>query len=391
MKKPKYNHSYHSNHGSFCSHFFSVFSLSSVVKISAGIAEMYTIPPFCYVNSMKFDNIRAFDKHLEASAPGQFADVYLIIAKEPYDRTVAAEKAVSALLQGASADLALKTLSGDELTLNDLLDELNTLPFLCDHKVVWVRDADKMKKAIIKALEEYLDNPNRRVKLVMVAESVAANTNFYKKSEKAGVILSVVPLKPWEKEKELHQWVLAEVAKAGKRIEPAAAQLLVKQTGLDQGLLALELEKLFCYSGDSLDITTAAVIALCTCIDVDTIFQLSEAVLRRDPAKSLLIASHLLDNGTALIAILVQLRSQLQTDYQVCSILSRGGTPQDVSAEFRYLVGRILTQHIEMATGYGMERFKRGLIAIDDAERTAKSSVMEPELLLETLLMKLTA
>ncbi len=38
-----------------------------------------------------------------------------------------------------------------------------------------------------------------------------------------------------------------------------------------------------------------------------------------------------------------------------------------------------------------MERFKKGLLAIDEAERMAKSSSMEPRLLLERLVVKLTA
>ncbi len=341
---------------------------------------------------MKYDNLRAFEKHLEACIPGQFADLYLILSKEDFDRSAAVKATTAALLKGCQCiDLALKTFDGESLSLDALLDELNTLPFLTDRKVVLVQRVDNAKKAITKALEEYLANPNRAVKLVMSAEAVAANTTFYKKSEKTGVVLSIPQKKAWEKEKDLYDCVMDHIAKAGKRIDPRAAQLLVKQTGLDQGLLKMELEKLLCYVNEQPEITPAAVSAICTCIDADTVFQFSEAVLRRQSAQSLLVANHLLDGGAALLSIIIQLRSQFHTDYQVCSILSSGGSPQDVSQEFRFMMGKILNIHIEMATGYGMERFKKGLLAIDEAERMAKSSSMEPRLLLERLVVKLTA
>ncbi len=342
--------------------------------------------------SMKYDNLRAFEKHLAACVPGQFADVYLLLAKEDFDRSSGTEVTLAALLKGCSCvDLALKTFDGDSVTVDALLEELNTLPFLADRKIVVVHNIDKAKKTITKALEEYLAHPNRAVKLVMTAEAVAANTTFYKKSEKSGIVLSIAQKKPWEKEKDFFEWVTQQVAKAGKRIDPRAAQLLVKQSALDQNLLKMELEKLLCYIGEQAEITPTAVSAICTCIDIDTVWQFAEAVLRCDAAKSLTIANHLLEGGAALLAVVIGLRTQFHTDYQVCSILSSGGSPQDVSTEFRYMAGRILSQHVEMATGYGMQRFKKGLLAIDEAERMAKSSSMEPRLLLERLVVKLTS
>lgn len=339
---------------------------------------------------MKFDNLRAYEKHLGACNNEQFADVYLILSKEDFDRSSALDMTVTALLGGRPADLALKTFDGESLTIDALLDELNTLPFLIDRKVVVIRQADSIKKAAVKILEDYLERPNRAVKLVMAADAVAANTNFYKKSEKGGVVVSIPQKKAWEKEKDFADWIYDQVAKEGKRIDPNAVQLLVKQTGLDQTMLKMEMEKLFCYVGEAPLITATAVGAICTCMDIDNIFQFSEAVLRRQVSRALTIGSHLMSGGTSVLPILIQLRTQFHTDYQVCSILTNGGTAQDVSQEFRYLVGRVLTQHIEMATGYGMDRFKKGLLALDEAERLAKSSTMEPELLLERLVVKLT-
>lgn len=346
---------------------------------------------YAMVVAMKLDNLRAYEKHLEASQPSQFADVYLVLSKEEFERSTALTTTTTALVGSENPDFALRIFDGEDVTADQLFDELNALPLFTARRVVVVKQVDKAKKALTKALEEYLSHPNRSVKLVMCAEAVAANTTFYKTCEKVGVVLSVAAKKPWEKEEALCEWLLQEVGKTGKRIDPAAAKQLVKQTGLDQGMLKNELEKLLCYTIDQPTITSQAVAAICTQLDSDTIWLFNEAILRRQAAKALSIGAQLLQDGGSVIGILVQLRTQLHTDYQVCSILSNGGTTQDVAQEFRHFVGRILTAHIDMARGYGMRRFKQGLLAVDEAERAAKSSSMEPSLLLERLIIKLTA
>ena len=51
--------------------------------------------------------------------------------------------------------------------------------------------------------------------------------------------------------------------------------------------------------------------------------------------------------------------------------------------------GMILDRHIQNAQSYGMQRFKAGLLKIDEAELKFKSSAQSPDVLMETLIIKL--
>lgn len=51
--------------------------------------------------------------------------------------------------------------------------------------------------------------------------------------------------------------------------------------------------------------------------------------------------------------------------------------------------GTILERHCQVARHYGLERFKGGLLKIDEAELQAKNSFPERKLL-ETLIVRLT-
>src|SRR5262249_40672120 len=131
------------------------------------------------------------------------------------------------------------------------------------------------------------------------------------------------------------------------------------------------------------------VAAVCSSINLDNAWQLGEAIFRRDVPTALRISKGLLADGTAFIALLRQIRTQFQTEFQVCSILSRGGSHAEIAQEFPYMKGQILDRHMHQAQSYGMQRFKSALLAIDEAELSAKNNG-DPDFLAERLIIKLT-
>lgn len=318
---------------------------------------------------LKFDNLRAYAKHLKACTSDQFADLYLISIKERFEREEAYRLTIETLLEGRSADLALKRLDAESASL--LLNELNTMPFLLDRKVVAIQQAQHLSKSTLKEIEGYLSSANRRVKLVLCVDSIAPHTSFYKRAERSGVVLSIAQKKGWERERDFTDWVYQQVQKEGKQIEPLAVQLLVKQTGLDQFLLQTELEKLLCFCADEPVLSAAALRSIGYCVDSDTIFQLVEALLQLQGKRALTIYHHLKESAHSL-SLVLQIRAKLQIDYQICSTLLAGGSTQEISQQFPYLTGRILQRRVEMAMHYGLERFKRAQLALDEVERAIK-------------------
>jgi len=77
-------------------------------------------------------------------------------------------------------------------------------------------------------------------------------------------------------------------------------------------------------------------------VSIDTGWQLGDALFRRDALTALKIGKALLMDGTALIALLRQIRSQYQTAFQVATILELGGSSADISKQFPYMRGGIL-------------------------------------------------
>jgi DNA polymerase-3 subunit delta len=92
-----------------------------------------------------------------------------------------------------------------------------------------------------------------------------------------------------------------------------------------------------------------------------------------------------------LIVLLRQLRSQFQTEIQICTILAQGGGASEVTRQFTYMKGCILERHMALAQSYGLQNCKNGLLSIDETELQAKNSALEASLLADLLMIKLTS
>ncbi|BBI17142.1 DNA polymerase III subunit delta [Neochlamydia sp. S13] len=339
---------------------------------------------------MKYSHLKAFEKHLESAAPVHFAPVYTIICKDEFNRKIAYERLISHLLgEQISNPMALCIYSDEKVDISKVMAELHSLGSFVSKRVVVIHHAESLLKAATEKLLAYYENPNKNVYLVLTATSLNASTNFYKKSERVGIILEIAEEKPWEKEKSLKEWIDQTINHYGKQINPSASQALLKQMGTEQAIISQEIEKLVCYVGEKRQISLEDVDAVCIPVNTETIWQLGEALFRRDASTALRIAVALLQEGTPLLILLRQIRSQFQTDFQVCTILAQGGSGAEVSKQFGYMKGQILERHVQLARNYGMARFRRGMILIDEAETSAKNSSTDHSYLIERLIAKL--
>lgn len=341
---------------------------------------------------MRYDNLSSFEKHLEETEPSRFLPLYLILGKESFETQGAVKQLLKFLLPGhESGNKALKIVEGSQINENELAQSLYSAgSFFSKTEVLWIQQADSLKKSVQAKLEKYMSNPSPSLHLVLSAQNWLKNTTFYKAVDAAGAILEFRELKSWEKEKQLIDWVGRQAAAARKLMPYPVCQHFIKTIGLDQALVAQELEKLFCYCIEKKEIGMKDIQAISSCLNVDSIWSLGESIFKRDCAAALQSAHGILNNGQPLMPLLRQLRSVLQTDFQVCLLLHQGKQAPDITAAFPYMKGKILDQHINQARNYGLKGFKNGLMAIDQAEMKIKNSAIDDAIILELLILNLT-
>jgi DNA polymerase-3 subunit delta len=340
---------------------------------------------------VRYDNLRAFEKHLEGAKLLHFSPLYFIVGKEPYECQEAINLLLRFLLPSQQMrEFALSIFEGAQIEEKELITALYSESFFVKTRVIWIQQAEKLRKPVQEKLEKYFIRPSPSLYLLLSATGWQKNTSFYKTIEKEGIILEFAELKPWEKEKRLIEWVNKQANAARKVISFQVCQSLVKRVGNDQVILAQELEKLICYCGDKKEITLQDIDAICLCHQTESVWQLGEALFSYDGAAALQIAHGLLIDGQPVLPLLRQIRAQFQTGYQICFLLAQGKQAHDITQEFPYMKGQILERNLKQAQQYGLDAYRRGLLVLDATEMRAKNSSIDERILVELLMMQLT-
>lgn len=133
-----------------------------------------------------------------------------------------------------------------------VLEDLATLPFLSDRRVVVVREADSFVTAHRERLEKYVERPAPTGVLVLDCRTFPKTTRLAKAiTAGAGQLHECKKLAG----RALLELVLAEAELRGKRFAPDAAARLIDLVGQETGVLVNEIEKLALYVGDRRGIT----------------------------------------------------------------------------------------------------------------------------------------
>ncbi len=300
----------------------------------------------------------------------------LIIAKDPEERRRTLQSALN------KEEAPVVCFEAEQFDV--FLQEIETLPFLSKSKAVVLQGVENLSSENLEKLHTYIKKPNSWISLYLTASALSAQSKFVKSCKD---VVRVKEEKIWEKEKRLSSWVVEEAAAAGVAMALGPAQAFVK--AVDSQFLKQELEKLICYVGEKREITLDAIHAICTPIHHETLWQLGDAIFARSPSACLHIAKTLLEDGMALFPLLAHLRTQFHTTFKILSIHNQGGKAA-VSQAFPYLKGGLLDKKVAAAQNFGFSRLKKGLVFLFETELKAKNSAIDPALLLEILLVKVT-
>jgi len=198
---------------------------------------------------------------MPASKPATPAPIYAVSGAEVYLKRRAVEQIVTEVLGNADRALALSEYdcSTSVAELASVLDDLRTLPFLTDRRLVVVREADKFITQYRPALEDYAASPSSTGVLLLECKSLPANTRLHKRIAEIGKVLKFEALPPFK----VPGWVTSHCKESyGVAIEQQAAAKLVDLVGPDLGLLDAELQKCALYIGARKQIALADIEAL---------------------------------------------------------------------------------------------------------------------------------
>ena len=373
---------------------------------------------------------------------GKISNAYLIYGSEAYKRKVLKDFLIAKIPYGESMNFSYY--EGKNINFSDVYDNVVTLPFFSDYRLVVVENTglfapkkknnpeedgkekskqsgtqandvdagqsseqnseqaseqnaeqqekqeqereNEAEKYILKMLEEL---PPTTV-LVFVEESAAKNKKIYKELIKHGSAEICENDKDGE---PFSDWIKKGFAQSGKNIDSKTANMLVERTGEDYTKLRREIEKLINYVGDAESVTKDDIEAIAS-IDIEAkIFDMIRFLCTKNIQGVLKEYNKLLSVRAHPLMILAMLRKQFESMLETAEL----GNKRMSVAEIAATTGNkgkefVIKNNMQyMRKYYKMKDVRDILELINDADMKMKTGELDMQIGVEMLLVKIAS
>ena len=322
---------------------------------------------------------------------GQFKNIYLLYGEEAFLRNYY-KKALRDALVDPEDNLNYSYFEGSRTDMNSVIDLINTMPFLSDHRVVlcentgWLageeEDGESTKTT---ALTDALKVISEDVVFILCEEKIDKRTGLYKFANKNGVAEEFKKETP----ESLARWVQGYVKNRGKRTDPSTAMYIVNEIGTDMTLLSLELDKLVAWCLDRDTITNDDVDTVCTHQVNNKIFDMITAISNRRQREALRLYYDLLTLRESPFHILALLVRQYTNLLAVKDGLSKN-RGVNLIAEQTGIQDWLVRRLSGVARNMSFDDIRSALEACAEADQDIKNGNLNETLSIELLIISLS-
>jgi DNA polymerase-3 subunit delta len=317
--------------------------------------------------------------------PDTVCRLYLLLGPEEY----LARRLISQIMDLALGD-GLKDFNYTELDTpsvdaSTLLHELNVYPLGASRRVVLIRHIGALSAAAEQALEESIGNLPDFLTLILTADRMDRRKTLYKEIAKAGVVVDLGPLPPHE----VKAWIREMLNERGKRIHPQLVDTIFGLTGTDLSDVANEVNNLAQYLGERDTVTQQDVETLVVSRRREPIYQLTEAVAKRESLPACSVLRQLISEGESELRILWHLDMTVKRLLRAKCLLE-DGVGEDAVIKTLQIRPFLKTRFLQQARSFSLDELRKMYHSILMWDNKFKStSRWHPDIDLELLIMEL--
>ncbi len=339
---------------------------------------------------------------------GTLKPVYLVLGDERFTRNDVITALRGQVLEGAIPGFNEDDFTAGEATVGNVVGAAKTLPMMAQRRWVLVRDVERWepkagsddsagssgeagsksggpKSNALDELAAYAGAPSPSTVLVLCANKLNAKRRLVTLAKKQGFLVDCQPLS----KHELPNWVRSAAKRRGNAIDASAAELIAEVAGPDLSSVDDVLERLSLFVGEGQPITEDSVGQLIPIVRPATVWQLVDAVGRRDRGQALTLLARVYDpqdRGLRLLGVLAWSARQM---IRFSAALSQGlgGAAAAKAAGVPPFRARTLEQQVRRLPPGFLEQW---LVQLRDVDLALKGgSKRPPRAILESALIDL--
>lgn len=290
----------------------------------------------------------------------------------------------SSVIQPEAKDFNLEILYGDETSAKEIIEIAETLPIFSERRLLIVKRLDTLPASQQEALLPYLVKPCPTTCLVFIAEKMDQRKKFFQAFKTQGELVPCQSLK----EPQIPAWIKQRARHLKLTIAEEAIAYLAERVGPDLTLLANELTKLSLSISQDRPARIQDLQAVMSSQQMPSIFDLTRAMGDRNDSEALRLLSALLSGGEAPLKVLFMLIRQIRQMRLAKSLKAQGASSAEIAREIGispYFLSELMVQ----AQRYTLDEIESAYRHLLAADSRLKRSRVEPQFLLEDLILKL--
>ena len=332
---------------------------------------------------------------------------YVLHGEDEFSRSEVLAEMKAKMGDPAMADLNTTVFDGSKVTLAELMHTCDTVPFLTDRRLVIVeglltrlgaggrgktdrgKEHPAWKKEYLEELTAYLERLPETARLVFVeGESISPSHPVLKMAladkERGHARQFRLPTSG-----KLRRWITDRVERKGGEIEASAAEELAAFVGSDLRLLDQELDKLISYVDRARPITRADVHLLVSYVQQANVFEMVDALGRRDGEQAIKLLHRLLEGGEHPLSLLGMIVRQFRIMIQVKDLVERGVPSKKIGAQLGLhpFVGE---KGLQQSRNFSMEQLETIYRKLLETDLAIKTGQMDQVLALDMLVAGLS-
>jgi len=354
------------------------------------------------------------DQFLLSLQKGAPAPVYLFLGPEPYQRERCRQALLDVVLGSAPEDRksGLTRVDLSEVPLAAALDDARALSLFASSRVIWVGSAEAILprgRAAAAAesddggdagetsqLAAYLREPTPGTVVVLESSRYGFEGEDKAKLERVQKHFASIPaqieFRPFSPE-AVRSLAQALAKKVGLQLGLAELAMLLDATGGDASRIAVEVEKLYLFTGGARKVTAEDIAALVPDAQATTIFALVAALGRSDRTRALEILDTLAREGEYMPLALTFLATQFRTALVAREAGLRNAA--QIQAHFNKLGARMWPERArqieQTVSAFSKSKLERAVGKLFEADRALRDARPDDRIVMEELILALTA
>ena len=313
--------------------------------------------------------------------------VYLFYGKENYLKEDILKKLRNRLIDPAYRELNYKVFYGEKLSINEVINDLKTLPLMSEHKLVVIKEAEKINKNDETKLVNYFNRlslKNNFSTLIIIYKESSPNKELITAIKRVGIASN---FKITDKAK-LALWINSKFRQSNKKITQEGLFYLQSIIGSDLGRLFNEIEKIDIYTKDQKIIEKEDVMITIGGSEAVNIFKVLDSVGDKDVKNAIEGLVKLNQGNLHHLSIFAMIYRQVKLILQTKLLLASGLNFKEVEKKLK-LPYFVVEKIIKQSKKYTFKEICKSYELLNIADLELKDSQKEPKIILEELVMNI--